>query len=351
MDALEAEVAQLTDVVELDTLFFGGGTPSHLTPPQLIRLKQIVESRFVVGRDAEVTAECNPNDIDAEKIDALIGLGVNRISLGVQSLNADKLKRLERDHSADDVSRAIDLAQRGGISSVSMDLIFAAPSETLSEWCLDLDAALALEPDHISTYELTYEKGTQFWNRLRRGDLAVSDEEVRADMYEHSIERLEAGGWQQYELSSFAKAGHQCRHNKNYWNGDDYLAFGSGASRFVGGQRSTNHQSPLTYMKRIEAGECPAADVETLAGIAAARERLVVGLRLLGGVNIQSLKTATGFALDEVLDESKAQVLLAHKLIELTAGVVRLTKKGVMLCDSVAGLILKDDVGGRSSDS
>jgi coproporphyrinogen III oxidase-like Fe-S oxidoreductase len=104
-------------------------------------------------------------------------------------------------------------------------------------------------------------------------------------------------------------------------------------------------------MKRIEAGECPAADVETLAGIAAARERLVVGLRLLGGVNIQSLKTATGFALDEVLDESKAQVLLAHKLIELTAGVVRLTKKGVMLCDSVAGLILKDDVGGRSSDS
>lgn len=342
MDALEAEVAKLPDVIELDTLFFGGGTPSHLASSQIIRLKQIVENRFLIGAGAEVTAECNPNDIDAEKIDRLIELGVNRISLGVQSLDAGKLKILERDHSADDVARAINLAKRGGLQSVSIDLIFAAPSETLSEWRLDLEAALELQPDHVSTYELTYEKGTQFWNRLRRGDLAVSGEDVRAAMYEHSIQRLEAGGWQHYELSSFAKPGHQCRHNKSYWNGNEYLAFGSGASRFVGGQRSTNHQSPLTYMKRIESGECPAVDSETLAGIAAARERLVVGLRLREGVHVESLEAATGFAFNEVLIQSKAETLVEHELIELADGAVRLTAKGVMLSDGVASLILKD---------
>lgn len=329
-------------VLELDTMFYGGGTPSHLTPPQLIRLKQMVDNRFAIGWDAEVTAECNPNDIDAEKIDALVKLGVNRISLGVQSLNAQKLRNLERDHSADDVAEAIRLARARGIQGVSMDLIFAAPAETLAGWQTDLDAALDLKPDHISTYELTFEKGTQFWNRLRRGELSVSDEEIRADMYEHAIKRLESGGWQQYELSSFAVSGHQCRHNKSYWNGDEYLAFGPGASRFVGGQRSTNHQSPLTYMKRIEADECPIADVERLTGTAAARERLVVGLRLTEGVDLDLLEKSAGVPFGELLPQSKLQTLLDHHLVELVETNFRLTQKGVMLSDSVAGVILEN---------
>ena len=342
LNALEVEIRQLPESVELDTLFFGGGTPSHLEADQLERLAGIVSQRFTLAPDAEVSAECNPSDIDREKLEALLKLGVNRISLGVQSLNADKLKRLERDHSPDAAARAVELA-KAEVGNVSMDLIFAAPQETYQQWQTDLANALALRPDHLSTYELTYEKGTQFWNRLQRGGLAVADEDLRADMYEHAIEQLDRGGqtgWQQYELSSFATDGHQCRHNQSYWNGSDYLAFGPGASRFVDGVRSTNHQSTLTYMKRLEAGQSPTAQTEQLTGLAAARERLVVGMRLLRGVNLAELEAMTGVALDRTLPPATRELLIESDLIEIADGVCRLTRRGVMVSDGVAETIL-----------
>ena len=340
--ALEVEICQLPESAELDTLFFGGGTPSHLGAEQLKRLAAIVDQRFTLAPNAEVSAECNPSDIDREKLQALLKLGVNRISLGVQSLNADKLKRLERDHSPDAAARAVELA-KAEVGNVSMDLIFAAPQETYQQWQTDLANALALRPDHLSTYELTYEKGTQFWNRLQRGGLAVADEDLRADMYEHAIEQLDRGGqtgWQQYELSSFATDGHQCRHNQSYWNGSDYLAFGPGASRFVDGVRSTNHQSTLTYMKRLEAGQSPIAQTEQLTGLAAARERLVVGMRLLRGVNLAELEAMTGVALDRTLPLATRELLIQSDLIEIADGVCRLTRRGVMVSDGVAETIL-----------
>ena len=339
LDALEIEIRQLEQSFELDTLFFGGGTPSHLGRNQLERLQQIVAQRFTLAPDAEVSAECNPNDVDQAKIDALLKLGVNRISLGVQSLNGDKLKRLERDHSANDVAVAVELA-KANVSSVSMDLIFAAPQETFDQWQTDLAQALALQPDHLSTYELTYEKGTQFWNRLQRGGLTLADEDLRADMYEHSLQQLGQAGWQQYELSSFSKADHQCRHNQSYWNGDDYFAFGPGASRFIAGTRSTNHQSTLTYMKRLEAGQSPADQTEQLTGIAAARERLVVGMRMLRGVNVKQLEMSSGVGFDEILPIATREPLIGGDLIEITAGVCRLTQRGVMVSDGVAAAIL-----------
>ena len=339
LNALEIEIRQLPQSAELDTLFFGGGTPSHLAPDQLQRLGQIVAHRFSFTADAEVSAECNPNDIDQEKIDALLSLGVNRISLGVQSLNAEKLKRLERDHNAGEVARAVELA-KANVASVSMDLIFAAPQETLQQWQTDLADALALQPDHLSTYELTYEKGTQFWNRLQRGGLAIADEDLRADMYEHSIQQLKQAGWEHYELSSFSAVGHQCSHNQSYWNGNDYFAFGPGASRFIDGIRSTNHQSTLTYMKRLEAGQNPTEQTEQLTGVAAARERLVVGMRLLQGVNVAQLEAATGVAFETILPRSTLEPLVSENLVEISAGVCRLTRRGVMVSDGVAAAIL-----------
>ena len=339
LDALEVEIRQLSESYELDTLFYGGGTPSHLNRNQLDRLSKIVAQRFSLSHDAEVSAECNPNDIDQEKIDALLQLGVNRISLGVQSLNAEKLKRLERDHSASDVAVAVELAH-ANVASVSMDLIFAAPEETLQQWQTDLSNALALGPDHLSTYELTYEKGTQFWNRLQRGGLEVSSEDLRADMYEHTQQRLSQAGWQHYELSSFAKPNHQCRHNHSYWNGNDYLAFGPGASRFVAGTRSTNHQSTLTYMKRLEAGQSPTDQTEQLTGVAAARERLAVGMRLLKGVNVQQLEKSTGILFDKILPPATREPLVNANLIEFSTDVCRLTHRGVMVSDGVAAAIL-----------
>ena len=346
LSALETEIGWLDRTYEIETLFLGGGTPSHLSPSQLNRLSEIIKSRFLLSGSAEVTAECNPNDLDEARMKALSQLGVNRISLGVQSLDANKLKSLERDHTIDDVRSAVSIAKTFG-ADVSIDLIFAAPSETLAEWNFDLDNAMELQPNHFSTYELTYEKGTQFWNRLGRGEVSVSGEELRADMYSLAIEKLRSAGFIQYEVSSFAQAEKQCRHNRAYWIGDPFFAFGPGAARFVDGIRETNHQSTTRYLKLIESGESPVSDREYLDQMDAAKERLAIGLRMLEGVSDADFLRRTGVQVVEVLGD------LQHKLVEngllispdvpKESGIQRrwkLTGKGILVCDWIAGEIV-----------
>lgn len=324
--------------IPLDTLFFGGGTPSHLNEEQLSRLGALMARYFQLATGAEVTAECNPSDIDDAKVAALASLGVNRISLGAQSMNNDKLKRLERDHSGDQVRRAVEIARRR-IDNISLDLIFAAPSETLDFWKQDLHAAMSLQPQHFSTYELTFEKGTQFWNRLQRGSLSVSEEDLRADMYEFAIGSLENAGWQQYELSSFAKPGYACRHNQIYWSGEPYFAFGPGASRFINGVRETNHSSTMQYMKLLENGSSPTAHVEKLDGLESSREQLVVGLRRRVGVSLQAFHQRTGNTVEEALGSVAAE-LIEHGLIVIEDDHCRLTQRGIMVSDGIASRIL-----------
>ena len=186
LKALETEIGWLEKSWTIDTLFLGGGTPSHLKEPDFLRLFEAIESRFSFSAGAEITAECNPSDISADKVEMFSRCGINRISLGVQSLDAGKLKRLERDHDARQVEAAVDLI-RQRIDNLSMDLIFATPEETMELWQHDVEAALKLRPDHLSTYELTYEKGTQFWNRMNRSELVQADEDLCASMYELSL--------------------------------------------------------------------------------------------------------------------------------------------------------------------
>lgn len=347
LDALAVEVLQLSVPTPrlshpLATLFLGGGTPSHLSSAQLSRLAQILKTRFHWDSTTEVTAECNPNDITPEKLEALMQLGVNRISLGAQSLNRNKLVQLERTHRPEDVVQAVKLS-KSYVDSVSLDLIFAGPNETLTDWQADLEQALETEPDHISTYELTFEKGTQFWNRLQRNQLSISDEDLRAEMYELAMQRLSQVGYDHYELSSFARQGHRCRHNQTYWSGQPYLAMGPGASSFVDGVRATNHAGPLQYMKRLESGLSPVDQTEQLKGLEAARERLVVGLRMLDGVLVSQLERETGFSLDQILGKAKT-MLRQHDWLEIKPWGndhrCALSPQGVLLSDGVASLIL-----------
>ncbi len=339
LNALEIEIGWLTETYELDTLFLGGGTPSHLSPGNLARLRSILDSRFAITDQTEVTAECNPNDLDLPKADAFAQIGVNRISLGVQSLNPEKLVRLERDHTPEQVFQAIQQARRFA-RSVSLDLIFAAPDETLEAWRTDLEQAVALEPDHVSTYELTYEKGTTFWNRLSQGVLRSSEEDDRADMYLLAIETLSAAGLQAYEISSFAKPGSECRHNKTYWNGQPYFAFGPGASRYVNGIRETNHQSTLQYLKRIETGQSPVFFAEQLSPEDSARELLAIGLRRVAGVNAEDFFRLTGFQIEQLLgrvsDDWMTAGLLQHEPPNW-----RLTIRGRMMCDQISAEIVE----------
>ena len=334
LKALETEIGWLEQSWTLDTLFLGGGTPSHLKKKDFLRLFSAIESRFSFSADAEITVECNPSDVSAEKVALFAGCGINRVSLGVQSFDSGKLKRLERDHDPRQVASAVDLI-RQRIDNLSMDLIFATPEESMELWQHDLEAALKLSPDHLSTYELTYEKGTQFWSRMNRSELVRADEDLCASMYEWTIERLATARMQQYEVSSFALADRRCRHNLQYWNRQPWFAFGPGAARFVDGIRQTNHGSTMQYMKRIEVGQMPVADSCQLSAEHAAAEGLAIALRQTDGISKIEFEKQYGCSIASVLGPIK-ETLIEHFLAEESADQFWLTRQGLMVCDRIA---------------
>jgi oxygen-independent coproporphyrinogen-3 oxidase len=317
----------------VDTLYFGGGTPTFLSPGQLRQLAENVLRWHPLADGAEWTVEANPADVDVVMADTLAALGVTRMSLGGQSFRAAKLRLLERDHEAADIERAVRLARDRGLQ-VALDLIFATPGETLDQWRDDLAAALALEPEHVSTYGLTFERGTAFWSRRNRGQLAEADEGLARDMYSLAIDQLTAAGFEHYEVSNFARPGRRSRHNQTYWCGDGYFAAGPGAARYVGGIRETNHRSTTTYLKRVLAGESPVAERESLSREARARELLIFGLRRMEGVRRREFVERSGFAIDElVAGPLKKYVALA--LLTDDGQRVRLTREGLFVSDAI----------------
>ncbi|MBW8884077.1 MAG: radical SAM family heme chaperone HemW, partial [Planctomycetia bacterium] len=256
LEALERELSGLGQSHQVDTLFFGGGTPTHLSSEELQRLFSIVRRWVPLASEGEFSVEANPIDLDEAKSLILADAGVTRLSLGAQSFHDWKLRLLERDHDAAAIRAAAEFARRFA-TSLSLDLIFGAPGESLADWKKDFHAAIDLLPNHISTYGLTFEKGTSFWSRLTHGELSRIDEETERQMYEAAIDTLTAAGFEHYEVSNFARPGHRCRHNENYWLGGQYFAAGPGAARFVGGVRQTNHRSTTTYMARVLSGQSP----------------------------------------------------------------------------------------------
>jgi len=331
--ALERELAGLAQPHEVETLFFGGGTPTHLAAGDLERLLVLAAGWFPLAAGGEMSIEANPLDLDDARAAVLAAGGVTRVSLGAQSFVPHKLRLLERDHKADDIARAVQQARRFA-ASLSLDLIFGVPGETLADWEADLNAALALAPDHVSTYGLTFEKGTAFWSRLQRGELAPSDEDLERQMYELAIDRLTAAGYEHYEVSNFARPGYRCRHNEVYWTGGSYFAAGPGAARYVGGRRETNHRSTTTYIARVLAGRSPVAEAEELGPEDAARERLVLGLRRLEGVDLQAFAERSGYSVVELAADALPR-MLSQELLEIVAGRLRLTRRGLLVSDAI----------------
>jgi oxygen-independent coproporphyrinogen-3 oxidase len=318
---------------EVDTLYFGGGTPTHLSPGQLRRLAKAVLRRHPLAGGYEWTVEANPSDVNQNLIHALSEMGVTRLSLGGQSFQPEKLRLLERDHQPCDIATAIGLARAAGLQ-VSLDLIFATPGETLSDWESDLEAALALKPDHISSYGLTFERGTAFWMRRLRGQLDELDEELQRDMYALAIDKLTAAGFEHYEVSNFARPGSRSRHNETYWAGDGYFAYGPGAARYVNDVRETNHRSTSTYLKRMLAGQSPVAEREKLAPAARARELLVFGLRRIEGVSRREFAARTGEAID-VLVGGSVREFVELGLLDDDGEHIRLTREGLFVSDAI----------------
>ncbi|MDA1018363.1 MAG: radical SAM family heme chaperone HemW [Planctomycetota bacterium] len=330
--ALDIELGRAPNYA-LDTLFFGGGTPTHLSPDQLAQLFESVVTRFTLNDECEFSVEANPDGLTREKIDVLHEYGVNRISLGVQSFDQSALSFLERDHTPGDVLQAVEVV-RNRIPNFSLDLIFAVPGQSLVDWHASLDAAIALSPTHLSTYGLTIEKGTAFWSRQRKGNLHRLPDELERDMYAAAIERLPAAGFTQYEISNFARAGFNCRHNEVYWSGLSYDAFGPGAACFISGRRETNHRSVTGWLKRVLAGKSPIGDSEQLAPEDHARELLVLGLRRTAGVDKPRFLKLTGYTVD-ALTRGRIDSHLAAKHVVESESMLRLTRAGRFFADAV----------------
>lgn len=319
--------------LEIDTLFFGGGTPTHPSSSQLRQLLQSVLSRFRLTGTGEFSVEANPLDLDDEKIHVLAEGGVNRVSLGVQSFSSDALTLLERDHRADQIDDVVHRLQRR-IPNVSLDLIFGVPGQSLENWRQTLRHAIDLAPQHVSTYGLTWESGTAFGTRRDRGELAPVDEELERDQYALAMEELALAGFEQYEISNFARPGQRCRHNEVYWAGDEYWAFGPGAARYLNGRRETNIRSVLGWLSRMEQGLSPMADAEELEPLHRAHELLFLGLRRCDGIDRADFRRRTGQELDEIAGAAITENIARGWLVD-TGSAIRLTHEGRFVADRV----------------
>lgn len=310
------------------TVYFGGGTPTALSGAALERIAGPILARAAAG--AEVTMECNPSTLSPAKARLLRGLGVNRLSIGAQSFDPSVLRALGRSHSPSCIRACVETARAAGIPSLNLDLIFGVPGQSAKSWRATLLAAVALRPDHVSCYGLSYEQDTEFFRRLQRGEMRP-DPGLERRLFELADEVLPEAGFIHYEVSNFARAGAECRHNLDGWAGRDYLGVGPGAVSTLAGVRARN--TPL----RAD-GSWEVAEREPLSPATLASERVALGLRTRRGVDEAAFARDFGFALRERWG-SRISALVAEGLAEPGAP-FRLTRKGWLVADEVAQVFL-----------
>lgn len=339
--ALGAEVrARVPEGFRPRTIYLGGGTPTELTGRGLERLVTLLRP-FAAGA-REVTVEANPRTLLARKLAPLVeGLGVNRLSLGAQSFTPRLLERLGRFHRPEDVTRAVRLARELGVADVSIDLMVAIPEQTTAEVDHDLDAALALAPEHLSVYCLTYEPGTPYYTMRREKTLRPQGERAEARLYGRVRRRLRAAGFAHYEVSNFARPGRRSRHNRVYWRNDAYVGLGNGAASHLGGVRLMNHRDPAAYVQAVEAaGGAAAVDSrEELSPERKVRETAYLALRTSRGLEPARFQRATGVDPREFFRDELTR-LTSLGLLTTRGERLVLTARGVSLADAVGRELL-----------
>ena len=316
------------------SVFFGGGTPTLLTPAQLGGILDAVEGRYGIAHDAEITAEANPETIDEPYLRELLSVGFNRLSIGVQSLAPGVLERLGRTHSAAAALRALRAARDAGFSDLNADLIYGSPWESDDEWAASLSGVIELAPDHVSAYSLTVEEGTPLHTLVATGRVPDVDPDVQATRHRVADDALGAAGYARYEISNWSRPGRSSRHNVLYWSAGDYVGFGAGAHSHVEGRRWWTHKLPRDYIEAAENGSSTAAGDETLAGDERAGEALMLGLRLTSGVD----EAAFGERFGPDAIGSRRTVLdplEAAGLVERRDGYLRLSESATLLANDV----------------
>jgi oxygen-independent coproporphyrinogen III oxidase len=319
----------------VDTIYFGGGTPSLLTPAQLESILQAAHARFQVAPDAEVTLELNPGTVTPETLLAYRALGVNRASFGLQTFDDEQLRRLGRTHTADDARQTLANLRAAGFTNISFDLIAGLPGQTIEQWAHNMNEALALRPEHLSLYLLEVHEGTPLADQLRRGMWPQPDADVAADMYRLLLERTAAAGYEHYEISNFCLPGRESRHNLKYWTGAPYYGFGCSAHSFDGARlRWANERDTARYVELIETNASVISETIELDEREASAESLFLGLRLLRGVNLARHRAHFN---TDVRTEHAADLarFAAAGLIELQDDRLRLTQSGALLSNEV----------------
>jgi len=328
---LRSEDQRFTESVE--TIFFGGGTPSLLRPSEIGKLLNLLASRFPLSKDVEITLETNPGTVDKQKLKAFRSAGINRISMGIQSFFDDDLKFLTRIHTVSEAKQCVRDAFAAGFNNVSFDLIFSLPHQSLDRWKSNLEQAIQLQPAHISCYSLIVEPGTPLFTMVQSKQVSPLDPESDAELYEWTIDFLTTHGYGQYEVSNFARPGFQCRHNTNYWNHSNYLSFGPSAHSFWKDERWWNSSSVSTYIEKLKTRILPVGGGEHLSEATLMEETVFLGLRSEG---IDLEKFQRRFAYD-LLNENSSLIseLIQQDRAQVNNGRLKLTAKGYLVCDEI----------------
>lgn len=329
-----------TPHMELSTVYLGGGTPSQLSGENLEKLfdtiyNKVYQDQLPVSATAEVTIECNPDDITPQFASILSSLPVNRVSMGVQTFSDERLKFLRRRHSAREVDQAIGRLRQAGIGNISIDLMFGFPQETMADWRIDLQQALSLEVEHISAYSLMYEEGTVLYRLQQEKRVRETDEETSLAMYNLLIDELTAHGFEHYEISNFARPGFRSRHNSSYWQAVSYLGLGASAHSYNGYSRQWNVADIRQYIEAIERGMLP-AEIETLDADTRYNDRIATALRTREGIDLSVLEKPYQTYLKEL---ATPHIRRGH--LVLKDGCLALSRSGIFISDSIMADLMK----------
>jgi putative oxygen-independent coproporphyrinogen III oxidase len=332
------------DHTTFETIFLGGGTPSLLEPEQIERILFRLHAAFPISPDAEVTLEANPGTVTEGKLRAFRTLGVNRISIGIQSFLDPELRALGRIHDGREAFRSIELARAAGFDNLSIDLIYSIPGQTPAQWEDTLRTAVDLAPQHLSAYSLLVEESTPLARMVGAGTVRTNPVDLEAAMYERTMELLGAFGYEHYEISNYALPGFRCRHNFSYWSHRNYLGFGPSAHSFwndkggKSGRRWWNVADLSTYQERLRDGSLPVETEDDVGLREMLDERIFLGLRS-GGLDLKGLSVDFGYNFESRRGDL-TRWMIEETLASLEQGVLRLTPKGFLLCDEIASRLL-----------
>jgi oxygen-independent coproporphyrinogen III oxidase len=340
---LAGKMVQLADDMprRSRTIFFGGGTPSMLSVSQISRLLTACFKAFAVDKDAEITLEANPGTLSQEQLEGLRASGINRLSMGAQSFDADLLKTLGRIHSPEEITQAVQYARAAGFTSINLDFMFGLPDQTMQHWRDTLERALELHPDHFSLYSLIIEEGTPFHTWTAEGRITPGDEDLCADMYEYADERLQQAGYINYEISNWSLPGHHSRHNLTYWQNLPYIGMGAGAYSSFENSRFSNERDPLAYIKQLKAGRLPEVEREVIEPEQAMAETAFLALRTAIGLHLPTFEQRFAQPFAQFVG-NRLRIVEEAGLLEQENEWLRLSQRGRLLGNEVFLRLLPD---------